>query len=334
MNTNEIKTSELEAETEIIVAKASELEAETEIIVAKASELEAETEIIVAKEAAAAASQEREIVGLGVSDGVLHLQFNPSPKVQYNTTIDASSGEKPILLTYFAIQGLGEVPKLILAETGMSYEFIGVIGSEEQSLAMEWRSRSPNGLLPMLSGLGIPRAVPISQSGAIIRFLAKRLGMDGGNDVIASSRADVLYETGKDLGGSEKKEVIASTINTEEEKDYSVAKGVFATGKRIETMLRDMPDPKDENVVLNYGQVQLFQVLLHCEARRKGCVRENLGMVLDTFRINMENRSGLKEYLTSTARFPFTKGDLGQEGGYVYSTGPLKRSAIKTNSDQ
>mmetsp|Transcript_41319 Transcript_41319/g.42074 ORF Transcript_41319/g.42074 Transcript_41319/m.42074 type:complete len:226 (-) Transcript_41319:148-825(-) len=222
----------------------------------------------------------------------------------------------------------------MLAETGMAYEFIGVIGSEEQAQAMEWRTRSPNGLLPLLSGLGIPCAFPISQSGAIIRFLAKRLGMDGGNndDVLASSRADVLYETAKDLGSSDKKEVIASTLKTEEEKEYSVAKGAFATGKRIETMLRDMPDPKDETVVLNYGQVQLFQVLLQCEGRRTGCVRENLGSVLDTFRIKMENRSGLKEYLNSTARLPFTKGDLGQEGGYVYATGPLKRSAIKTTN--
>lgn len=298
------------------------------------SELEAETEITVAKAAAAAAYPEGEIVGLGASDGVLHLHFTPAPKVQYKTTVDASSGEKPLLLTYFAIQGLGEVPKLMLAETGMSYDFIGVIGSEEQAQAMEWRARSPNGLLPLLSGLGIPRAFPLSQSGAIIRFLAKRLGLDGGNDVLASSRVDVLYETAKDLGGSEQKEVIASTMKTEEEKDYSVAKGAFATGKRIETMLRDMPDPQDEKVVLNYGQVQLFHVLLQCEGRRTGCVRENLGIVLDTFRITMENRSGLKEYLKSTARFPFTQGELGQEGGYVYSTGLLTRSAIKTtNSD-
>jgi len=289
------------------------------------SELEAETEIIAAIEAAASASQEGEVSGLGVSDGVLHLKFNPSPKIQYNTDVDESS-EEPLLLTYFAIQGRGEVPKLILAETGMPYDFIGVIGSEDQSLAMEWRSRSPNGLLPILSGAGIPRSSPISQSGAIIRFLAKRLGVDGG-DVIASIRADVLYETAKDLGGPENKKAIASI---DPEKEYSVAKGAFATGNRVVKMLIDMPNPKDESVALNYGQIQLFHVLLHCEGRRKGCVRENLGDVLDDFRINMQNRPGLKEYLNSTARFPFTNGELGEEdGGYVFSTGPLKRSDIK-----
>jgi len=295
----------------------------TSKVEANDAELKAEAEIDAATKAAAAASQDDEVSGIGASDAVLHLKSNPSPKAQYITDIDESS-EKPLLLTYFTIQGLGEVPKLILAEAGMPYDYIGVTGVE--SLDMEWRSRSPNGLLPILSGAGIPRSSPISQSGAIIRFLAKRLGMDGSGDVVASSRADVLYETAKDLGGSDQKKAIAC-INPE--KHYSVAKGPFATCKRIEKMLMDMADPKDEGAALNYGQIQLFHVLLQCEGRRKGCVKVNLGDALDDFRINMENRVGLKEYLNSTARFPFTKGELGERGGYVFSTGPLKRCDIK-----
>lgn len=291
-------------------------------------ESKAEAEIATATKSAASASQDGKISGLGPSDAVLHITFNPTPKAQYKTEcIDESSGEKSLILTYFSIQGLGEVPRLILAEAGMPYESISAMGGEDQSVAMEWRTRSPNGLLPMLSGAGIPRSSPISQSGAIIRFLAKRLGMDGEDNLLTSSRADVLYETAKDLGGEDSKIAIAS-IDTE--KDYSVSKGPFSTGKRIEKMLIDMADPKDESSVLNYGQIQLFHVLLNCEARRQGCVKDNLGDVLDDFRINMENRTGLKEYLNSTARFPFTKGELGMDGGYSYSTGPLTRGEIKS----
>ena len=55
-----------------------------------------------------------------------------------------------------------------------------------------------NGLLPLLSGLGVPRASPLSQSGAIIRFLARRYGLDGA-DELQGLEADVLYETAKDL---------------------------------------------------------------------------------------------------------------------------------------
>ena len=291
-------------------------------------ESKAEAEIATATKSAASASPDGKISGLGPSDAVLHITFNPTPKAQYKTEcIDKSSGEKNIILTYFSIQGLGEVPRLILAEAGMPYESICAIGGEDQSVAMEWRTRSPNGLLPMLSGAGIPRSSPISQSGAIIRFLAKRLGMDGEDTILTSSRADVLYETAKDLGGEDSKIAIAS-IDTE--KNHSVSKGPFSTGKRIEKMLIDMANPIYESSILNYGQIQLFQVLLNCEARRKGCVKDNLGDVLDDFRINMENRTGLKEYLNSTAHFPFTKGELGMDGGYSYSTGPLTRGEIKS----
>ena len=38
---------------------------------------------------------------------------------------------------------------------------------------------SANGLLPVMSGLGVPRSTPLCQSSSIIRFLAARYGMQG-----------------------------------------------------------------------------------------------------------------------------------------------------------
>jgi len=275
----------------------------------------AEAEIAACIAAASAAAPNSEISGLGPSEAAVHHRSDPPAKPQYSTAL--ADSEKPLLLLYFTIQGLGEGIRLLLAEAGMPHECIGVVGGEDQALACEWRARSPNGLLPMLSGAGITRAKPLSQSGSILRFLAGRLGMGG-------VWADILYETAKDLGGF-KKEMAAAGAD----RDCSVAKGPFATGKRIERMLADMPDPADAGAALNYGQIQLFNVLLGCEDRRKGCVGENLGSVLDTFRTAMENRSGLKEYLQSTARYPLTLNELGEDGGYVYSTGPLNRGDIK-----
>lgn len=292
------------------------------------SELKAETEIEAAIRAAIAAPADDEIEGLGPSDAPLYRKLNPTPKSQYNTTLEKA--EKPILLTYFSIRGMGEVPRLILAEANMPYETLVMVGGEDQSVAMEWRSHSPNGLLPLLSGAGIPRSCPISQSSTIIRFLAKRLGMDGngdGGDAMAALRVDNLYETSKDLGGSDN---IATIASVDPNKDYNAFKGPFATGRSIEKMLVEMPDPKDPESILNYGQLHLFYTLLRCEARRGGCVKENLGDVLDAFRVHMENRAGLKEYLASSGCFPFTMGELGQSGGYAYSTGPRKRGDITT----
>jgi len=285
-------------------------------------EIKAEAEIAAAIKASNSRPKDEAISGLGPSNAVLHLTSTATPKPQYKTTLNAD--EKPLLFTYFAIQGLGEVPRLMLAEAQMPHEHIAVIGAEDQALALEWRARSPNGLLPTLSGMGIGRSEPLSQSTAIIHFLGKRLGMNGDGSDVGSARVNVLYETAKDLNG--KKDDIIAVDAT---KDYSVAKGAFALGKRIEKMLSIMNDPKDEDAAMNFGQIQLFQYLMGMEARRPGCVKENLGDTLDEFRVNMGERNGLKQYLASTARFPYTHGDLGQDGGYTYAAGTLTRGDIK-----
>eukprot|EP00591_Stephanopyxis_turris_P001503 CAMPEP_0195511060 /NCGR_PEP_ID=MMETSP0794_2-20130614/3516_1 /TAXON_ID=515487 /ORGANISM="Stephanopyxis turris, Strain CCMP 815" /LENGTH=296 /DNA_ID=CAMNT_0040638603 /DNA_START=11 /DNA_END=901 /DNA_ORIENTATION=+ len=289
-------------------------------------ELKAEQEIKTAIETAKDCSPSDLVDGLGASSAVLHLQFRPSqPKKElYDTTLHPN--EKPLLLTYFAIKGLGEVPKLMLAECGAHYDQIAPIGGEDQSIAMEWRARSPNGLLPIISGAGIPRAAPIAQSGAIIRFLAERFGMEGKTSM-EKVMADVLYETAKDI--SNKKDSICAI---DPEKDLTKAKEPFALASRVEKMLSEayMPDPKDETVPLNFGQIQLFHVLMNCEDRRTGCVKENLGDKLEEFRVAMEKRSRISAYLKSNACFPNTKGELGIEGGgYTYVSGPLKRGDIK-----
>mmetsp|Transcript_22084 Transcript_22084/g.30736 ORF Transcript_22084/g.30736 Transcript_22084/m.30736 type:complete len:267 (+) Transcript_22084:3-803(+) len=262
------------------------------------------------------------IPGLGPSDGVIHIQYRPSKSPsQYKTSL--FQDEKPLLLTYFAIKGLGEVPKLMLAECGAHYDQIAVVGLTDQSVAMEWRKRSQNGLLPIMSGLGIPRATPISQSGAIIRFLADRFGMKG-KSVHEAAMADVLYETAKDIGSK-----VETVCSVNPEKDLSNAKEPFALALRVVKMLESMPNPIDGGAALNFGQIQLLYVLMRCEARRSGCVKENLGEFLESFRLTMVNRSGIGSYLKSKSCFPFTKGELGSEG-YIYSSGPLRRGDIKS----
>lgn len=291
-------------------------------------ETKAEAEVATAIRISKAAAPDDMISGLGPSKGIVHLTSRPAaPKSQYQQVVndEASSGTKPLLLTYFLLQGLGEVIRLILAETQTPYECIAVVGGEDQSVAMQWRRRSPNGLLPILSGWGVPRSQPLSQSRSIIKFLSKKLGLDGGSeDMVAQARVEILFETAKDL--SDKKGEIC---DVDPVKDYSVAKAAFSLGKRIEVMLENMPSPKDETTILNYGQIQLFHVLDTCEARRVGCVKENLGDTLATFYSDMANRSGLKEYLQSAACVPLTHGELGQDGGYNFASGPLRRRDIK-----
>ena len=181
-------------------------------------------------------------------------------------------------------------------------------------MSCEWRKRSPNGLTPMLSGLGVPRAEPISQSGSIVRFLSQRLGMAGATE-LEGVRADVLFETAKDLGAKKAEFTAPSAEQT------SGAKGPAATAEKIAAMLEQMPDPADEEAALNFGQIELLKLLIDSDETCPGCVKE-LSPVLDAFRAAGAARPRIAAYLKSPLRFPQIL------PGYQYKAGPLKRASF------
>ena len=236
------------------------------------------------------------------------------PAVQYRVP-----GGEPLLLTHFAIQGKGEVPRLLLAEAGAAYNSLSVTGEEDQADALQWRQRSPNGLLPTVSGLGIPRATPMSQSGSIVRFLAGQLGM-AGQTPAEQIAADMLYETANDLG-SNKKVVVDYIEGAEKTESHKMP---WKLALRIEKMLLRAPSPRDASSALTYGQLQLFHTLTQMNTARSGCIAV-VSPSLEVFRAAVAARARVALYLAGPLRFPATSGELGQAGGYNYATGAIAR---------
>jgi len=272
----------------------------------------AEAELAAAITAAKEAPGDEEISGLSCGTAMLHFDVPGVPAKQYKA--GRLRGEKPLVFLYLCIRGLGETPRMMLAECGAPYIHLASPMGETQAVSCEWRTRSPNGLAPMLSGLGVPRASPICQSGTIIRFLAQRFGMAGETE-LDGLYADVLYETAKDLG-SKKAEVTAPDGH-----QTSGAKGPFSTADKIAAMIDKMPNPKDEDVALNFGQIELLKLLIDCEETSPGCVKQ-LSPALDAFRAAGAARSRIAAYLKSPLRFPAIK------PGYIYKDGPIRRSAF------
>jgi len=290
--------------------KAEDLEADEEVA-------EAELSRAIAKSEAASATEK--IAGLGSGKAPLYFKVEGTVRPPWEMYPTHPQGdEKPLVLTYFAIRGLGEVPRLILAEAGASFEHIAVTGGEAQADSMEWRKRSPNGLLPTISGLGVPRAEPLSESGTIIRFLAKKYDMAGKDDVEAA-RIDNLFEAAKTLAGEK------ALIIDEESIDPAKAKLPDAIAKRIEVMLSDMAPATKDDKVFNYAQIQLLHFLLTCDEVKPGCVKK-LSKGLDEFRKTAAARPRIAAYLASPMHFPATKKDMGDDdGGYSYCQGPIAR---------
>lgn len=285
----------------------------------------AEAELAAAIAAAKAAPADEAISGLGSGTAVIHFDVKPTGKPPKQYAFELRAGEKPLVLLYLAIRGLGETQRLMLAEAGAEYTHLVSPMGEDQSLCIEWRKRSPNGLAPVLSGLGVPRANPISQSSATVRFLASRYGMAGATE-LDRARVDTFFETVKDLAGK-KGEITGQTPTM-----TNGAKGPVMTAGNIERMLADMPDPSDDDAALNYGQIELLKVLLGCEEVSVGCVAK-LSAPLDAFRVKAASRPRIAAYLASPMRLPAINSDKGKtEAPYSYNGGPVKRSCFAASS--
>ena len=216
----------------------------------------AEAEVQAAIAAAKDAPADEEINGLGSGTAMVLFDVKAKPAKQYKSGYER--GDKPLVLVYLTIRGLAEVPRLMLAEAGVEYIHLASPMSETQAVACEWRKRSPNGLTPMVSGLGVPRAHPISQSASVVRYLAQRFGMTGATE-LDGVRADVLYETAKDLAAK------ADEITGKKDATQG-AKGPTDTAARIAVMLDTMPNPADEGAALNFGQIGEGRARAICES--------------------------------------------------------------------
>ena len=77
------------------------------------------------------------IAGLGPSAAPLFFRVRPrgAPPPQYAAR--PAPGEPPLVLTYFAIRGLGETVRLLLAEAAVPHDHLAVVGGEPMALAAE-----------------------------------------------------------------------------------------------------------------------------------------------------------------------------------------------------
>jgi hypothetical protein len=107
-------------------------------------ETAAQEETATAVAASRAAPGEQMISGIGGTAGVKAAVYCCIPAAEPRPSQYSIPAGEPLLFTYFAIRGLGEVPRLLLAEAGAAYNSLAVTGEEEPSDVCFWRKRSPN----------------------------------------------------------------------------------------------------------------------------------------------------------------------------------------------
>lgn len=238
-------------------------------------------------------------------------------KMPPTVIVKADGDAKPeITLEYFALRGLGELPRLILEATGTPYNSV-----MHYSLP-EWRDYAPFGQLPILRD----GPLVLCESDAIARHLARRCMVDG-SSMEEKAKVDMYTELAKDIKGKK-----AAVHDMEKHADAPKLK------KFLDAAEAAAPDPHAGGWFVGKGltlaDIALFQQLHFMEEVKPGTLEQNGYTKLSAFVRNFEQMPNVAAYLRSPRRVPLTYNELGDRpnaglSGYEF-TKPLRVATYST----
>jgi len=154
-------------------------------------------------------------------------------------------------LTYFDIRGLGEIPRLLFAVADAKFTDDRIFfelkadGSVHKDPKWDERKKTmPYGQVPVLT---VDGGVQIAQSAAIVRYISRRYGLNGGDEV-ESALIDMQYETLGEL----RRAYNAAKTDEEKAKLYGTT-----LGESIELLEKNYQSGKK----VNYLDVALYYFL-------------------------------------------------------------------------
>jgi len=222
----------------------------------------------------------------------------------------------PLHLDYFPLRALSEVSKLVLEAAQVPYVFTGDEKTKEVS---------PFGSIPVLRAQPFEQYHGLAQSGAIVRYLGGKFGLDLKS---AEERAivDMLFEQSKDFS----LEHIHSS-----NKESDAYKKFIRHLQKVEALLPADKDTFFEK--LTYADLAIFHVLQSIQEARPGALVDELKVPrLEKFRHHVANLPNIAAYLKSARRLPATFKELripGWEkqplGGYAWYISPEAKAAAE-----
>ncbi|KAJ1637799.1 hypothetical protein T492DRAFT_1140357 [Pavlovales sp. CCMP2436] len=216
---------------------------------------------------------------------------------------------EPLTLHYFAIRGLGELPRLMLELAQMPYDSVMYWDTKE------FKDLAPFGQMPLLMGGDLDtQDTVLCQSSTIVRYIAKESHLDGSEQgAVGEGRADMVFECSKDL--SSNKNAIHATIDAEKEKLHGML-------KKAEEMLDEFEGPFFSGMTVTYADVGMFHVLSTIEELKPGYLKSNDFAELSDFVTLFAELPAIAAYLTSGRRMPLTANEVGDvpwaADGYKY----------------
>jgi len=216
---------------------------------------------------------------------------------------------KPKTLFYFALQGRGELPRLLLEYTETPYDSVMFYASQD------YKKLAPFGQMPCYQGPELGD-MTIAQSSAICRHIARETGVFGSTKQ-EQVMQDMLWEAGQDI--SSKKEFIHA--------DGDVDGRIDGLLKGIISIMDDGKYLTGKN--LGYGEICVFSALHQISEIKPEFL--NVYEKLKEFVMNVVETPSISNYLKSPRRLPLTENELGKGhsglGGYKYIS-PLNPETV------
>ncbi|KAG8469850.1 hypothetical protein KFE25_006305 [Diacronema lutheri] len=218
---------------------------------------------------------------------------------------------EPYTLHYFAIRGLGELPRLMLELAQMPYDSVLYWDTKE------FKAAAPFGQMPLFMGGDLEDADQVlCQSSSIVRYIAKEANLDGSEQgAVGESRADMVFECSKDLGSNK------NAIHTQTDADKEKFHGMLTKASEL---LDEYEGPFFSGMAATYGDVGMFHSLSTVEELKPGYLKANGFEDLSAFVTMFAELPPIAAYLASSRRMPLTNNEVGDvpwaADGYKYKT--------------
>ena len=211
-----------------------------------------------------------------------------------------------ITLEYFALRGLGEIPRLLLEVLEVPYSSVFHFAGNL------YKPYAPFGQLPIYR----EGDLILSQSGTISRHLANKFGI-AGDTPAERARVDMYFELAKDISGKK-----AGMYDPDNHPDGARLKGFLAPAEAA------CDGTYFVGGKLTLADVAMFNSLQLISECAPDCLARY--PKLQTFVANFSARPSVKAYLASERRVPITPNEDGRapwhKDGYAFKT-PLNPKA-------
>jgi len=200
--------------------------------------------------------------------------------------------QPPKELHYFCLQGLGELPRLLLEASETPYDSVMYFGKGE------YKEFAPFGMLPVYKGPELDDFC-LAQSASICRHIARETGLDGATKKERANQ-DMIWELSRDI--TSKKDL----IHKEGELDAKLVGFLEGAVK----MIKSSGGPYIGGSKMGYGDIAMFHALYTFEQIKPGFIKP--WKELEDFVSSVASLPMINKYLNSPRRVPLSENELGK----------------------